>query len=221
VKKKEGIFCEQIVVLTRYPVPGRTKTRLIQLLGAQGAADLQRKMTEHTLVQVERLRQKRPVRVEVRYDGCELSRIENWLDAEAVLCRQQGPGDLGDRMHRAFSDAFNAGMERIIIVGSDCPALSPLIMEQALDFLKRYDVVIGPAVDGGYYLIGLRSPARSRNGNSILSLLFGDILWGTEHVLDRTLFCAEEGGLSVTLLEPLDDVDRPEDLCHFHSHSSP
>lgn len=221
MKKKERIYCEQIVVLTRYPVPGRTKTRLIQHLGIQGAADLQQKMTEHTLVQVERLRQKRPVRVEIRYDGCELSCIENWLDAEAVLYRQQGVGDLGERMQRAFSDAFNAGMERIIIVGSDCPALSPLIMEQALDSLKREDIVIGPAVDGGYYLIGLRSPVRLWNGSSILSLLFGEILWGTEHVLDRTLSCAKQAGLAVTLLEPLADVDRPEDLCHFHNHSNP
>jgi len=217
--KSGNVVREQVVLFTRYPDPGRAKTRLIPHLGEQGAADLQRRMTEHTLAQVEKLRQKRGIDLEIRYEGCDASLIARWLDMEDVCCRPQGPGNLGERMRRAILDAFDAGTERVIVVGCDCPALSPPIIEQALDSLQQYDLVVGPAVDGGYYLIGLRAPSRMHNGNDRFSLVFDDIPWGTDSVLDRTLSNAREGGLSLALLESLADVDRPEDLCHFHNYS--
>ncbi len=193
---------ERLIVFTRYPEPGTTKTRLIPALGPEGAADLHRQMAEHSLVQARRLQEQRPVALEVRFDGGSEERMRAWLGAD-VACVPQGEGDLGERMARAFREAFWHGVERIVIVGTDCPALTADLMSAALAALGDHDLVLGPATDGGYTLIGLRRE---------LPQLFAGVPWGTGKVLERTLAIAEQAQLRVRLLERLDDVDRPEDL---------
>lgn len=199
---------ERFILFTRYPLPGRAKTRLIPALGCQGAADVQRRMTEVVCAEMLRLRRHRPVSLEIRYtDGDEAS-LRDWLRIQAAY-RPQGRGNLGGRLWRSFSKAFAGGARRVVAVGSDCPALSHRTAAKALDKLKRYDLVLGPAKDGGYYLIGLASPQPE---------LFTGISWGTGEVLAQTLMAARSRGLSFFLLEPLADVDRPEDLRHLHNH---
>jgi len=193
---------DRLIVFTRYPEPGKTKTRLIPALGPAGAADLQRQMTEHLLERAARLAGHRKVRIEVRFAGGSEDLVRQWLGSDPT-CREQGPGDLGRRMLRAFREAFAAGAARAVIVGTDCPGITAALLEKAFDQLGRHDLVLGPAEDGGYYLIGLRRPVRQ---------LFEGMAWGTDKVLRETLFAAERLGLSVALLEPLADVDRPEDL---------
>ena len=202
---------ELIIIFTRYPVAGRTKTRLIPLLGSDGAADLQRRMTENALGQVAQLCRRRPVSVQVWHEGGNPALMKAWLGPGPAY-RPQGPGDLGQKMDRAFRAAFSEGRPRVVLLGTDCPALVATIMAKALDLLKQVDVVLGPAADGGYYLIGLRRPA---------SRLFGDIPWGTELVLARTVARAESLGLATAFLEELNDVDRPADLADFHNYSRP
>jgi rSAM/selenodomain-associated transferase 2/rSAM/selenodomain-associated transferase 1 len=193
---------DRLIIFTRYPEPEKTKTRLIPVLGSEGAAELHRQMAEHTLKRARELERCRLVSFEVRYDGGSRSLMEQWLGAE-ISFSHQGKGDLGARMARAFHEAFQAGMNRVVIAGTDCPGLTTDLMQKAFEALRQTDVVIGPANDGGYYLIGLRKA---------ISQLFLDMPWGTEDLLERTIRVAKDLGLSVLLLEPLDDIDRPEDI---------
>jgi rSAM/selenodomain-associated transferase 1 len=198
----ENPAAERLLVFTRYPVPGRTKSRLIPALGEEGAATLQRQMTEHVLSRVRKFVASRSVSVEIRFEGGAKDLLIEWLGSDFPI-RSQGEGNLGARMERAFRSAFEEGVERVVAVGTDCPGLSAKLMGKAFEALTSSEVVVGPAEDGGYYLIGLRKPVPE---------LFSSIPWGTGEVLLRTLSVAKGLGLSVVLLEPRQDVDRPEDL---------
>lgn len=195
-----------VIVFTRYPEPGKTKTRMIPALGDEGAAALQRAMTEHTAASVARV----PGRVDrvVRFAGGDENAMREWLgDAFAYL--PQGEGDLGARMGRAFREAFAGDtVDRAVIVGSDCPDVTADILRAALDALTQYDVVLGPATDGGYYLIGLRKQACDR----AVPAIFEGVEWGTSSVYAATLERVRANALSLYTLAPLEDVDRPEDL---------
>jgi hypothetical protein len=195
---------ERLIIFTRYPHPGKAKTRLIPALGAEGAAQLHRQMTEHTLTQVRSWVKAGSRWLEIWFSGAATDQqaIQDWLGADRVY-RLQGGGDLGDRMKEAFEAAFAAGMERVVIIGTDCPELDAKLLLQAFQALQTQDVVLGEATDGGYYLIGLR--------RLVPELLTG-IDWGTDRVLQQTLERAKAACLSLTLLPPLADIDRPEDL---------
>jgi rSAM/selenodomain-associated transferase 2/rSAM/selenodomain-associated transferase 1 len=198
---------ERLVVFTRYPEPRATKTRLIPLLGPKGAAGLQRLMTEHILRQAAKLRSCRRLSVEVRYEGGSRRLMRRWLGPGLHYRLQEG-GDLGKRMELAFKDAFAEGAEACIVIGSDCPGITQELLEDAFDQLAQNDLVLGPAADGGYYLIGLRNEV----AGPTVSRLFTGITWGTGEVLTQTLKTARGLGLRVAKLELLRDVDRPEDL---------
>jgi len=200
-------YKKRLIIFTRYPEPGITKTRLIPLLGAEGAADLQRKMTEHTLMQVKRLSTSRELSVEIRYEGGNESLMKNWLGPDFDY-RFQGRGDLGLRMQRSFEDAFRPGTEAVVIIGTDIPDLSGAVIQKAFDVLKQKNVVLGPAKDGGYYLIGLQKDSLSQ----AIPYLFADINWGKDGVLNKTLEVVKSLGFNFSLLDELEDVDQPADL---------
>jgi uncharacterized protein len=195
---------ERVLIFTRYPEPGQAKTRLIPALGAAGAANLHRQMTEQTLAQVKHLQHSRPaVSGEVYFSGPQGSaEMQAWLGSDWNY-QAQGSGDLGDRLIHALATSLQVGVDSVLVIGTDCPALTAELMAEALNHLQVYDVVIGPATDGGYYLIGLRSP---------IPELFTDIPWGTDTVFRRTVAIAQALNLSIAYLPMLDDVDRPEDL---------
>ena len=117
---------------------------------------------------------------------------------------------MGLRMQKAFGAAFKQEYTRIVMIGTDCPALHARHLVQAFQALHHRELVLGPATDGGYYLVGL-----SRDEKSI----FEHVPWSTDKVLERTLAIAAQHGLTAELLATLSDVDRPEDLKHF-SHCS-
>ena len=192
----------RLMVFTRYPSPGNTKTRMIPALGAEGAAELQRRLTEHTMGQVRRLRERHNMDICVLFAGGDGARMREWLGRD-VSYAPQGEGDLGERMRQAFCQAFDGGLPRAVIIGTDCPGLTATVMQRAFEALRHSDVVFGPARDGGYYLIGLRRLAPE---------LFDAIDWGTESVLQQSLEAAERRGRAMMLLDPLYDVDRPGDL---------
>ena len=210
VAKIEKMFLDRLIIFTRYPEPGKTKTRLIPVLGPEGAADLHRKMVNSTLTWARQLKSNSAVSLEVRYEGGDEHPIRRWLGSD-IPCCPQGNGDLGVRMAQAFNEAFSAGMGRVIIVGTDCPGLTGSLVQTACEALLDNDVVLGPAKDGGYYLIGLRKP---------MPQLFGGIPWGTVEVLPKTLGIAADLKLQVFLLESLEDVDRPEDLAIWEKFST-
>lgn len=190
-----------VLVFGRSPVAGQAKTRLIPALGAQGAADLYRLLLEHALATA---------------SAAKLDRVTLWLDAEPVadevvaLAGRHGveiavqvAGDLGLRMHDALSRTLAAGALPLLM-GSDVPALTPATLEQAATLLRGgRDVVLSPALDGGYGLIGVARP---------LPLLFEAMPWSTETVLAETRArCAREG-VDLVELEALWDLDEPADL---------
>ena len=193
---------QRAIVFTRYPQPGKTKTRLIPALGAGGAAELQRQMTEHTLARLVPLRQQETISVEVRFTGGSRRQMQRWLGRDLSYFNQ-GSGDLGARLARAFKRAFDGGIQGAIAVGIDCPGIETATIERAFAALQERDLVLGPAADGGYYLIGLRR---------FVPQLFADIDWGTDRTLAQTVRIAESLDLSVAYLQTQDDIDRPDDL---------
>ena len=190
-----------LIVFSRYPLPGRAKTRLIPALGPLGAADLQRTMTRATLETVRQVRAETGADVEVRYAGGGWRKMRRWL-GPGVRFASQGGGDLGERMRRAFENAFDAGCRRVVVVGTDCPELTKGDIADALAALDEKDMVLGPSTDGGYWLLGLRRPAD----------VFEGVEWSTASVTEQTLALAEREGLSVHLLEEHTDVDTPDEL---------
>ncbi|GAB6184957.1 TIGR04283 family arsenosugar biosynthesis glycosyltransferase [Thermopirellula anaerolimosa] len=196
----------KLVIFARFPEPYRSKTRLIPALGPEGAAKLGREMTRYTFAQARKLTAEFHLPAEVRFAGGDAVSMEK-LFGNGFPYRPQGIGDLGQKMERAFADAFREGADRVVIIGTDCPELTPELIREAFDRLADYDLVLGPAVDGGYYLIGLRRH---------LPQLFTDIPWGTERVREQTLRRAEELSLRTVQLATLSDVDRPDDLAVWY-----
>jgi rSAM/selenodomain-associated transferase 1 len=196
------VNADRLIIFTRYPVPGAAKTRLIPALGAEGAANLHQQMAEHTLAQARKLQASGSVTVEVRFAGDDIARMQAWL-GDDLSYQEQGAGDLGDRLARAAQSAFNQGSTRVIIIGTDCPALDTPVLQQAFHQLQQRDLVLGPAVDGGYYLVGSRR---------FIPEIFQEIAWSTDQVLHQTVHKAEQLGLAIAYLPLLSDVDYPSDL---------
>jgi rSAM/selenodomain-associated transferase 1 len=117
----------------------------------------------------------------------------------------QSAGDLGERMRMAFEDVFALGFDRVLLIGSDLPTLPPDHLTEALAALDRVPVVIGPADDGGYYLIGLRGPHPE---------LFDGVSWGSPNVLTETLAIGKRTGVRIRLCRAWHDVDALADLAH-------
>lgn len=189
-----------VVVFARAPEPGHAKTRLIPTLGAEGAALLQARLTWRALE---------------TSVAAGVGPVELWCAPHAsypffeecarsfpVRLRVQGPGSLGEKMLRACREALTRA-QAVILIGTDCPALSPQHLAAAVGALEANDAVITPAQDGGYVLIGLRRAAPA---------LFDNIAWGSSEVLEQTR--ARLGGLGWRWeeLPTLWDLDRPQDL---------
>jgi len=192
----------QLTIFTRYPEPGKTKTRMIPLLGEEGAATLQRQMTEHTLKQAIQLQKILSTSITICFASGDEQLMQNWLGENINYKRQRGE-DLGQRMQTAFEEAFIAQNHKVIMIGTDCPELDKNILIDGFDALDRHDLVLGPALDGGYYLIGL---------NRLIPELFKGVSWGTSLVFAQTQSIARQLGLNVYRLPALNDIDRPEDL---------
>jgi uncharacterized protein len=202
VLKSSDIAPQHLIIFTRYPEPGKTKTRLIPALGSVGAANLQRQMTERTIFQVQELQKTTPISWEVRFAGGNYQLMQAWLGCDLVY-HIQGEGDLGARMERSLVQAFASGAAQVVIIGIDCPGINPDILNQAFAQLHTYDLTLGPAMDGGYYLIGLRR---------LIPELFFNIDWGTSQVLQQSVDIAEKLKITLNYLPVLADVDTPADL---------
>ncbi len=188
----------RLVIFTRYPEPGKVKTRLIPALGPEGAQRLHREMAELSLRQAF----KAGVDIEIYFAGGNQQLMENWL-GPGLHYRSQAGDTLGEKLYNASEDAFSEGIGRVVIIGTDCPGLTEKHINQAFYLLDTADLVLGPALDGGYYLLGLRRACGP---------LFEGINWGSDQVCRQTLNAARRENLTTELLEELADVDRPEDL---------
>lgn len=200
---------DYLLIFTRYPRAGSSKTRLIGELGAEGAARLQRRLTERVVEAARRLAEQYPVHVQVHFCGGDEERLNGWLGS--LVFRPQVAGDLGCKMGAAIRAAIEemvTAAGSVVLVGSDIPQIDASLLRQAYRTLVDHEVVLGPSRDGGYYLVGLTAAAAPR----VLPLLFDRMSWSTETVLSKTLGRLGANGCSVQLLPTLRDIDRPEDL---------
>ncbi|GAB4338889.1 MAG: TIGR04282 family arsenosugar biosynthesis glycosyltransferase [Desulfobulbaceae bacterium] len=203
----------EILLFTRYPVPGRAKTRLIPRLGAEGAAQLQARLTIQAVSVARQAAAATGARLTIFYTGGDRREMEEWLGRDLDFFRQGG-GDLGVRILTAIRRGRAGGVRRTVVIGSDCPGLRPALLADALRALETSPLVLGPAADGGYYLIGVSTSIP----DPLLESLFTTIDWGTSSVFAATLARAHRSGISPKILEVLHDIDRPEDLAHLDHH---
>lgn len=188
-----------VAILARAPIPGQTKTRLIPAVGAEGAARLQRWLLQRT-VAMALVADVGPVSLWCAGDPCH---------PDFALCRAYGSvgvlpqpeGDLGRRMLMAMRASASPG--GVLVIGTDCPALTASHLREAAERLRHHDAVVTPAEDGGYVLIGMREPAE---------LSFECIDWGTDRVMAQTRERLKAAGCVWDEPATLWDVDRPEDL---------
>ena len=202
---------ETLILLTRYPEPGTTKTRLIPALGSEGAAELQRAMTMFIVSSAKQAAKNNGLSIEVHHEGGSTEQMSSWLGSDLTYVRQSD-GDIGERMAGAVGSAHTGKCKKILVAGSDCPELSADDIMSALEYLDHSDIVIAPATDGGYCLIGMNSNVIDRT----IPALFYGIRWSTEHVLTETVAAAERAGLRCGFIRTLTDIDKPGDLPVWH-----
>ncbi len=196
-----------LLVFTRAPVPGQTKTRLIPLLGAQGAAEF------HETVLSETLANAKASMFETVEIWCEPDINHPFLQQcslnfSCALTVQHG-NNLGEKMHNATNETL-ATYNFVVLIGCDCPAISTDILNQSYQALSNgKDAVLGPSSDGGYYLIGLKKPNPD---------IFQDMSWGEGDVADKTRHILNRQGLDYVELEELADIDTPDDYQKYIDH---
>jgi uncharacterized protein len=193
----EAMQRQKLIVFVKAPRPGSVKTRLAQSLGAQAACDAYRFLVDRALVQLTSLGN-----VELCFSPDDaLDEIRPWLRTNWVAAAQGG-GTLGERLIRAFRNAFADGCTSVVAIGSDCPEVTTLDLFEAWNSLETQDVVVGPASDGGYWLIGLNAPSDG---------IFEKIDWSTPRVFEQTMQWIRANGKSYHLLRELSDVDTEDD----------
>jgi uncharacterized protein len=186
-----------IVIMSKVPKPGKTKTRLMTQISGEECAMLHLACLKDICHTVKGL----DVQGYVYFTGA--SEVD--LPPE-ILKRLQIGRDLGERLYHTALGVL-AEHDRLIFLGADLPNLTGDLLQQAIDYLDEFDTVIGPATDGGYYLLGIKYAHAS---------LFADIEWGGARVLDQTIKQIEESKLSYYLLESKNDIDTWEDLIDFY-----
>jgi rSAM/selenodomain-associated transferase 1 len=188
---------QKLIIFVRAPRLGEVKTRLAHAIGKEAALRAYRVLLGQLLENLESLQN-----VELRFTpDAGRAELAPWLRPGWALM-PQGEGDLGERLGRAFQESFAEGCQRVVIIGSDCPAVSVTDIESAWRALLTNDVVLGPASDGGYWLIGLRGPQAG---------LLENVPWSTASVLETTLARVRNAGLTFHCLRELTDIDTAED----------
>jgi len=185
----------------KYPEEGQVKTRLAKDIGERMAFELYKNFVLDVLSTLERLG--------INLRGCfypedSREKLVKWLGEQYCYAPQRGT-DLGERMKNGFLQAFDEGYSRLIIIGSDIPDLPGDFINEAFSSLKRGDVVIGPALDGGYYLIGFRN-------DTFLPKAFEGITWSTDTVFRETMDILAKSGRKIHILPEWGDVDMLSDL---------
>lgn len=185
-----------LIIFGKTPEPGKVKTRLAVDLGEKEACDVYRKLLFYTFDVAEKCN----VYVVASFP----EKNEQLLEAIPYShFHQQAEGDLGEKLKEASHSIFTKGFEKVICIGSDCADLTSEIIKEAFSKLNTKDIVLGPAKDGGYYLIGMKKPSK---------YLFDGKTWSSSILLEETLKSIEENKNSVSLLPELSDIDTIEDL---------
>lgn len=179
-----------------------TKTRLIPALGPAGAAALQKRLAEKTFATARQAALRIGARLVFCHDGGNAQQLYRWLGGKPIRYQAQVTGDLGRRMHLAMKHAFDGGARRVVLVGTDIPGLTTDTLEKAFIALHENDLVFGPSLDGGYWLVGMTTPEN----------IFDGIAWSRPDVLEKSLARSRKKGMTSHMLAPLNDLDTPDDL---------
>ena len=191
----------EVLLFIKSPEKGKVKSRLAKAIGEAAALDVFKCLARKTL---EKLKDGKYLFRLYFYPHDSGAIIKKWLGDTYYYAPQHGR-DLGERMRSAFVETFSDGVEKVLLIGSDIPDLSISLINEAFNALDTSDAVIGPAHDGGYYLIGF-------NRASFLPDIFQGIVWSTDSVFYQTMKVFEKSGLSVHVLTVLRDVDTFDDL---------
>lgn len=204
---------QQILIFTKYPTPGFAKTRLIPSEGPQGAAVISRQLTQHCVATVRNFLASNDALSIIYFTANEsitAQQMRQWLhypENDTIrnheLIQPQSSGDLGQRMSAAFSTSFQNAAEKVLIIGTDIPEIDEHLLAEAFAKLDHFDLVIGPAADGGYYLLAMKT---------FHPELFTNIQWSTDKVCSATLAKAQALNLCTHKLRILRDIDLPEDV---------
>jgi len=196
--------------MTKFWTPGQVKTRLAATVGNRRSAALHAAFVGHLCSSLNEY----PARKSICLTPWnQRTHVEDFLrnhDSDGWSIIPQAKGDLGNRICDWFAKSLVKPIEIAILIGSDCPTLSAGHLNQAISLLKEHDVVLGPAVDGGYYLIGLTGNWKDRAES--FEKLFEDITWSSDQVMQETCHRAREGGLTVGRLGTNEDIDTIEEL---------
>ncbi|WP_407556649.1 TIGR04282 family arsenosugar biosynthesis glycosyltransferase [Winogradskyella sp. 4-2091] len=184
-----------LIIFTRNPELGKCKTRLAKTIGDQNALDIYKYLLQHTA----NISQKVNADIFVFYSE-NISTNDLWHNDHFIKKLQSG-SDLGERMQNAFKDVFNSAYEKAVIIGSDLLDLNEFIIDESFKNLENQDFVIGPAEDGGYYLLGMKHAYPE---------VFNIQNWGGETVYEQTINKLNDK--SVYVLKTLNDIDNVEDL---------
>ena len=184
-----------IIVFVRTPEIGKVKTRLAKSIGDQSALTIYKLLLKHTAAVPHDLSFSKVVYYS------EIVRENDYWDATVFQKKVQKGSDLGERMQNAFETEFKEGYEKILIIGSDIFDLKPTHITTAFEALETHDITIGPSLDGGYYLLGMKE---------LYPTLFKNKKWSTDSVLEHTLKDLKQQ--NIKLLEALNDIDTFEDL---------
>ena len=184
-----------IIVFVRTPELGKVKTRLAKTIGDQAALTIYKLLLKHTATVLHELSFDKVV-----YYSKKIENNDFW-EASLFEKKLQKGADLGERMQQAFETAFGRGYKKVLIIGSDLFELTSTLIISALEALETYDISIGPSLDGGYYLLGMKE---------LHPAVFKNKKWGTHSVLENTLQDLKQQ--NVKLLEALNDIDTFEDL---------
>jgi rSAM/selenodomain-associated transferase 1 len=206
VEQNEGLAGAHVLVFARVPALGRVKSRLAAGIGEPAALAVYHELLAITRAAI--VASGIPATVWLADAAGPTPTATEAQEWATLSTRCQETGDLGQRMTAAFVAAFAAGASRVVIIGTDCPGLRAEQLTQAVGLLNEHDVVLGPATDGGYYLLGLRQPQPE---------LFQNKAWSTASVLIDTQADAHRLGLSAALLPALRDVDTAEDLAAWRA----
>jgi hypothetical protein len=199
--------CDRLlIVFSKNPVAGHVKTRLAASIGDREALMVYQTLRSLTGQVASRAEVSRAI-----FYSEFIPETDLLLTGNAVAHLQEG-ADLGERMHRAFLKGFELGFRHIVLIGTDCPELSTFLIGQAFQCLTIDDLVMGPARDGGFYLVGLNRPFPE---------LFLDRAWSNPEVLNNSLRIAREHKVNCALLPALSDIDTIDDLINSGLWDSP
>ncbi len=182
---------QHLIIFVKNPIPGTVKTRIARTVGNDRAVQVYQHLLRHTQDMIAQLPQHRVV-----YYGDFINPDDGWNDYDKQL---QTGDDLGQRMLNAFQERFDAGASRAVIIGSDCLTITPDHIQRAFDALDQADIVIGPATDGGYYLLGMKQP---------YEFLFTDMPWSQPELGQLTELAILQHNLTFERLGELTDIDE-------------